>query len=199
MNSMKSCITMEPCFTPFPLLESERLILREIKDDDIADIFFLQSNTDVLQYLDTEPLQSPEETRLKMIKVKNDQLSNHCIEWGICLKGRENKVIGLITFWRIMNEHYRAEIGYRLDPAFHRRGIMSEAMRMVIEYGQNTMKLHSIEANINPYNIASIRLLEKHGFVKEGHFIENFYFNGRFLDSAIYSLVFKAPSHQSNA
>jgi ribosomal-protein-alanine N-acetyltransferase len=181
---------MEPSFTPFPVLESDRLMLREIEEGDVADIYFLQSNTDVLQYLDSEPSPSPEATRIKMIKVKNDQLNNHCIEWGICLRGEENKVIGLITYWRIMNEHYRAEIGYRLDPAYHQRGIMSEAMTMVMKYGQNTMKLHSIEANINPSNTASILLLTKHGFEREGHFKENFYFNGRFIDSDIYSRVF---------
>jgi ribosomal-protein-alanine N-acetyltransferase len=51
--------------------------------------------------------------------------------------------------------------------------------------------LHSIEANINPDNLASANLLEKNGFKKEAHFRENFYYNGKFLDSLIYSLVRK--------
>ncbi len=51
------------------------------------------------------------------------------------------------------------------------------------------MKMHALEGVINPNNIASAKVLEKNGFVKEGHFIENEYFDGKFLDSAIYSLV----------
>lgn len=181
---------MEPCFTPFPVLETDQLILREIYESDIQEVYHLQSDTTVMQYLDSEPSESIEATRTKMSRVKSDQLSNNCIEWGICMKGAGDKMIGLITFWRIMKEHYRAEIGFRLHSAWHRHGLMTEAMSAVINYGKTTMKLHSIEANINPHNEACIRVLEKQGFVKEGHFRENYYFRGRFLDSAIYSLVF---------
>ena len=66
---------------------------------------------------------------------------------------------------------------------------MYEALCAIIEYGFNQMKLHSIEANINPDNIASQQLLEKAGFVREAYFRENYYFGGRFIDSAIYSLL----------
>ena len=54
------------------------------------------------------------------------------------------------------------------------------------------MKLHSIEGNVNPNNAASIKLLEQNGFVKEAHFKENWLHNGKYLDTAIYSLVSKA-------
>jgi ribosomal-protein-alanine N-acetyltransferase len=53
------------------------------------------------------------------------------------------------------------------------------------------MNLHSIEANINPENIASRKLLEKTGFVREAYFKENYFFNGKFIDSEIYSLLNK--------
>ena len=66
---------------------------------------------------------------------------------------------------------------------------MKEAMDAVLEYGFKEMKLHSIEANVDPGNQPSIKLLEKKGFIKEAHFKENMFFNGSFLDSAIYSLL----------
>jgi ribosomal-protein-alanine N-acetyltransferase len=66
---------------------------------------------------------------------------------------------------------------------------MTEAMDIVLDYGFNIMQLHSIEANVDPGNIASIKLLEKNGFVKEAHFKENLFFNGKFLDTVIYSLI----------
>ena len=89
----------------------------------------------------------------------------------------------------MLPEHYRAEIGYMLNPAYQGKGIMSEALSIIIQYGFNNIGLHSIEANANPANQASIKLLEKIGFVREGYFKENYYFNGNFLDSAIYSLI----------
>ena len=66
---------------------------------------------------------------------------------------------------------------------------MNEAMDIVLDYGINIMQLHSIEANVDPGNTASIKLLEKKGFVKEAHFKENLFYNGKFLDTAIYSLI----------
>jgi ribosomal-protein-alanine N-acetyltransferase len=64
-------------------------------------------------------------------------------------------------------------------------------MTLVLKYGFEVLKLHSIEANVNPENIASIKLLEKNNFVREAYFRENYFYNGKFLDSAIYSLVRK--------
>ena len=68
---------------------------------------------------------------------------------------------------------------------------MKEALLRVIDYGFSTMKLHSIEAHINPENAASGFLLEKSGFTREAYFKEDFFFNGRFIDTAVYSLLSK--------
>jgi ribosomal-protein-alanine N-acetyltransferase len=88
-----------------------------------------------------------------------------------------------------MKEHYRGEVGYVLLPEYQGKGIMHEALGAVIAYGFDVMKLHSIEANTNPNNTPSHKLLERHGFVREAYFKENYYYNGKFLDSAIYSLI----------
>ena len=69
---------------------------------------------------------------------------------------------------------------------------MSEAMKAVLQFGFNDMNLHSVEANINPLNKKSKKILELNGFVKEAYFTENYYSNGKFLDSEIYCLVDKS-------
>ena len=120
----------------------------------------------------------------------NDQQNNDSILWGICLKDTA-PVIGTIGYWQIQKEHYRAETGYMLHPDYQGKGIMDEALKAVIKYGFETMQLHSIEANVNPANAASMKLLEKNGFVKEAYFRENYFYNGQFLDSVIYSLLNK--------
>ena len=60
-------------------------------------------------------------------------------------------------------ESYRAELGYALHPDYHGKGIMQETMKEVLDYGFKIMKLHSVEANVNPENAASIKLLERNG------------------------------------
>ncbi len=108
------------------------------------------------------------------------------------IQTKENpELIGNIGFWRVKKEHHRAEIGYILSPKYWNAGIMTEALDAVLNYGFKTMKLHSVEATVNPNNAASIKVLEKQGFTREAYFREDYYFEGRFLDSAVYSLIYR--------
>ncbi|MBI5915139.1 MAG: GNAT family N-acetyltransferase [Bacteroidetes bacterium] len=174
-------------FTPFPALVTERLLLRKIVPGDLDDLFRLRTNDVVMTYLD-RPKQTLDEIRELIEKTATSAENNEAIAWAITLRERPG-VIGDISFWRTIREHHRAEIGYSLHPDSWRQGIASEAMRAVLNYGFQTMQLHSVEANVNPENIASFRLLEKFGFVREAYFRENYHHAGRFLDSAIYSLL----------
>jgi ribosomal-protein-alanine N-acetyltransferase len=76
-----------------------------------------------------------------------------------------------------------------LHPDYHRQGIMQEAIETLIEYGFGKMLLHSIYANIHPDNNASRSILLKNSFVKEAHFREDFYYDGKFLDTVVFGLL----------
>jgi ribosomal-protein-alanine N-acetyltransferase len=91
--------------------------------------------------------------------------------------------------WRMDKENHRAEIGYLLDPEYQGRGLAAEALHAVLIYGFKELKFHAVEANVDPMNEASKKLLLKAGFVQEGYFRESYYFDGRFLDSAIFGLL----------
>src|SRR3954466_6591920 len=155
-------------FDPFPSLSTERLNLRRMCTEDAEDIFFLRSDKEMLQYLDRDPARSIDEARQWMRTINEGIDGNQSIAWAIALKS-EPGLIGTITFWNIEKEHYRAEIGYALHTQFQGRGLMQEAIAVVLDYGFNTMKLHSVEANVNPNNTRSIQLLEKNGFVREAY------------------------------
>lgn len=175
-------------FSPFPKLTTERLVLRKVEESDADEIFFLRSDKTVLQYLDKEPAASKDEALQWIKMIQESQNNGDVILWGITLKG-EQKIIGTITFWNISKQHYRAETGYVLHPDHQRKGIMLEAMEAVLHYGFTKMKLHSVAANVNPGNTSSIKLLEKNNFIREAYFKEDYFFNGTFGDSAIYSLL----------
>ncbi|HOZ77554.1 MAG TPA: GNAT family N-acetyltransferase [Ferruginibacter sp.] len=179
---------LKPNFEPFPVIVTSRLLLREVTIADAADLFFLRSDAAVLKYLDKEPEKSVDETIALINQVKKNKEDGDGILWGITLKD-SNILVGSICYWRMQKEHYRAEIGYALHPAQQGKGIMDEAIKAVLQYGFETMQLHSVEANVNPANEASMKLLERNGFVKEAHFRENYYYNGQFLDSVIFSLI----------
>lgn len=175
-------------FKPFPSLSTERLNLRRIADEDEKEIFFLRSDKEILQYLDRDPARSIDEARQWISMINQGIDGDQHIAWALSLKN-DAKLIGTISIWNIQKEHYRAEIGYALHADFQGQGLMQEAIKVALDYGFNSMKLHSVEANVNPNNRRSIVLLEKNGFVQEAYHRENHYYNGHFLDSAIYSLI----------
>ena len=177
-------------FTPFPNLETQHLQLRRLVNDDFNEILALRSDNEIMQYI-PRPLAKTKEDALEHIAIINSRIeSNEGINWAITLKN-DSKLIGIIGHYRLKPEHYRAEIGYMLLPEYHAKGIMTEAIKEVVKYGFEIMKLHSIEALIDPRNLASEKVLQKNGFVKEAHFIENEYYEGQFLDSVVYSLLNK--------
>lgn len=181
---------LELNFTEFPVLKTNRLLLRQINNNDVNDFFEIRSNKLAMQYID-RPIAVVPEDALKLIEVITDFYNkNEAITWAICLN-ENTTLIGTIGFWRMDKENYRTEIGYILHPKFHQQGLMQEAIEIVIDYGFNHLKFHSIMANINPKNYASQKLLEKNNFIKEAFFRENYFYNGKFLDSTIYSLINK--------
>ncbi len=175
-------------FPVFPVLQSSRCVLRQVVKTDAPQLLALRSDAAVMQYLDREAMTTVDEAGVMIDSMDSRLATGEGISWAISLID-SNEMIGLAGLWRIIKEHHRAEIGYTLLPAHWAKGLMSEVLQSIIDFGFRSMKLHSIEANVNPSNAASIRLLEKLGFEREAYFRENYYFRGRFLDSAIYSLV----------
>jgi ribosomal-protein-alanine N-acetyltransferase len=177
-------------FTPFPNLETERLYLRRLVNEDVNEVFALRSDKEVMKYI-PRPLVKTNEEALEHIAMIDEKIENNeGINWAISLKDNP-KLIGIIGHYRIKPEHFRAEIGYMLLPEYHGKGIIVEAIKEILNYGFQVMKLHSIEAIIDPKNSASERVLQKSGFVKEAHLKENEYYEGRFLDTVIYSIINK--------
>jgi len=182
---------LEPIFSPFPEIRTNRLLLRRITATDAPEILSMRSDDAVMQFIDREKTKTLEDAEA-FIHIINESLdTNNGITWAMALSDQPQTLIGTIGFWRIIKQHYRAEVGYMLDPAHWNKGIMKEALQAVIAFGFGSMQLHSIEAHINPGNTASAALLEKTGFTREAYFKEDYYFRGNFIDTAIYSQLAK--------
>lgn len=181
-------LNLNEAFREFPVLETERLILRRIESKDAEVFYKLYSDYEVMKYFGKEMFTSFKQAEEK-VNIEVTAFNNKvAIRWAITLKP-DDVMIGSGGFWKISKEHYRAEIGYDLLPEFRGKGIMTEAVKAMIEFGFGKMKLHSIEANTDPENLPSNKMLEKLGFKLEGNFKENFFFNGKFLDTFTYSLI----------
>ena len=158
-------------FKPFPELKSKRLYLRNIKESDCEAILFLRSDKTINKFIER-----PENRKTKnisdainFIKELNEYLDNNkSIAWGITLKNDPN-IIGTICLWNFSQNNKTAEVGYDLDPKFQKMGIMSEALKMIIDFGFKELKLDKIEAFTHNENENSKHLLKKNGF----HIMEN--------------------------
>lgn len=175
-------------FDPFPIIETERLILKKINVTDAQEMFLLRSNAECMKYIG-KPTQKNINESIEFIELINKNIAeSNGINWGIFYKS-DKKIIGAISIHKIDKQNHRGEVGYMLHPTYWKQGIISEAINEVITYGFNTLNLHSLEALIDKYNDASIAVLTKFKFVKEAHFKENYFYNNTFIDTLVYSLL----------
>lgn len=175
-------------FSPFPEITTERLFLRQLTEADIAVMFALRSDPEVMKFVPRPLAETTQDAAAHIELINSKIVSNEGINWAITLLGKP-EMIGIIGHYQLKPEDHRAEIGYMLLPSFQQKGYMSEAIAATVKYGFDAMNLHSIEAIIDPENVASARVLEKNLFVKEAHLRENHYYDGKFLDTVIYSLL----------
>ncbi|MUU79716.1 GNAT family N-acetyltransferase [Winogradskyella endarachnes] len=154
-------------FNPFPVLTSEYLILRKVEESDNYTILHLRSDKIINQYIKRpEHRQTKSITdALNFIKTQHKNLENNVsIVWGITLKD-QSELIGTICLWNFSENKKVAEVGYDLKTEFHNKGIMTEALNLVLNFGFKQLKLQKIEAFTHFKNESSKRLLTKNGFI----------------------------------
>lgn len=170
----------------FPELQTERLFLRELARTDAPALFDMRTDPRVMQHIGRPRPSAVSEVEELINTIHQDRLDNNGITWAISLRSGP-ELVGTIGYYRLKKEHFRGEVGYMLHPDHWRQGIMGEALEAVVHCGFHQLRFHSIEAMTDPRNAASNGLLAKHGFTQEALFREDFYWDGQFLDTAVWS------------
>ncbi|WP_200411013.1 GNAT family N-acetyltransferase [Virgibacillus salexigens] len=172
----------------FPIIETERLILREATCKDADDMYSYLSDKEVVKHMGLEPYQTSTDVLEENNWYQSIRKEGTGIRWGITLKGKD-VVIGSCGFLNMQPRHYRTEIGFELSKLYWGKGIAKEALNAVMSYGYKHFELERIEALIEPLNSASQRLVEKQGFTKEGILRHYEYTCGKFDDLYMYSML----------
>jgi ribosomal-protein-alanine N-acetyltransferase len=170
-----------------PTIVTDRLVLRGIVPGDAADLFAFRSDPVEQRYNDP-PLRSLAESRELVERLDRERRELGAVHWGITLAG-DDRVVGLLGYNEVVAAHRRASIGYDLARRLWGRGLASEAMRAVLEHGFNVLGLHRVQAHTEAANIASIRLLHRLGFWREGTFHDHVLEDGAFHDVALFVLL----------
>jgi len=178
-------------FPEFPVIETKRLVLREIKLDDVQWYLEHFSRKEVVEgqgFPAPESLEAAKkELETFIVGVFRERTG---FRWGITLKGGQT-LIGSLGFYRwVQPTGHMAEMGYDLQADHWGKGIMFEAMSAVIDFGFERMKLNRIEATVMPHNVRSMRLLERLGFIEEGMFRQRgFNEKGEPADDVMFSML----------
>ena len=176
--------------SPYTELQTDRLRMRQITLDDAADLFLMRSDKQVMQYI-CRPLFQTIDDATALINNLNELFNNNNgIHWVLTLKN-ENKLIGNIGIWNFDKPNFRAEIGYVMLTEYHGKGLMNEALQAAVDYGFNTLHLHSIIAKVNPENNKSIQLLQRNKFNRNAYFKEDIFWEGKFCDTVVYTRLNK--------
>lgn len=172
----------------FPVLETERLILRQLAPDDAKDLFEYFSQDQVMEYYDLETFKTLDDAQRIIHHFNSEFEKGKGFRWALQLKS-EDKVIGTCGYHNWHREHFRAEIGYELNPQFWRQSYMKEAILPILTYGFESMGLHRVDAFTDPANISSEKLLSSLNFREEGILKDYFFEKGRFVEAKIFGLI----------
>jgi ribosomal-protein-alanine N-acetyltransferase len=172
----------------FPVLETERLVLRRIILQDAPAFFDFRSDPEVQRH-NGGALTRIEEAADLVALFETGYRERSRIEWGVTLKGTDHRVIGDFGYANWSRAHRRAEVGYCLSRAHWRQGLAIEALTAIVAFGFHRMELHRIHACLWAENLASVRLLERLGFQREGTLRGEYWADGAFHDETLYALL----------
>lgn len=155
-------------------IETERLVLKSIHENDVVDILKIRSNEAINQFILRNPPKNKEDALEFISTIKENTKSNKTVYLVISYKNKPN-LIGTICLWNFSEDRKTAEIGYELLPDYHKKGMMSEALKAILNFGFNELQLQEILAKTNKFNENSKNLLLKFHFIlQEGMEDEGF-------------------------
>lgn len=171
-----------------PTLSASRLQLRWITPADEEALYEIFSNPDVMRYWSRTPFTHfGEATELRQA-IEKCFAEQSLFQWGIAQKG-DDRVIGTCTISHIDRSNGRAELGYALGRAHWGKGLMREALDVLVDFAFGELGLRRLEADVDPDNTASVKMLERLGFQREGYMRERWAVGGAVQDSLFYGLL----------
>ncbi len=179
---------LKTLFTPFPVLSTPRLILRDLRPTDLNDLHEYASDPQIDHYTPWEHYKSFDEARENLNEFLEEYEKDGFGAWGIEHRA-DKKLIGIINTSIPHRAHRRVEMGYTIARAYWGQGYATEAVQALIQFGFEKMDLVRIEAVLLPENLASARVLEKSGMQFEGVLRAYQVWRNKPCDLRMYSII----------
>lgn len=178
-----------PGLDALPTLDARRLRLRALREADTDDVFAVFSDPLVMRYWSSPPMTSPAQATGYIAQIRDWFASRGGLQWGIARDDEDDRIIGTVTLCAFALEHRRCEIGYALGADHWGQGFAGEAVARALAFAFDDLDLARIEADVDPRNDASVRLLERLGFLREGLLRARWRVGGEVQDALVYGLL----------
>jgi len=175
----------ELLFSAFPRLQTERCELREVPPSCAGDLFRIRSDPEGARF-GPDPWTDPQQAESRIQEWHDWFRAKEDVPWGIFLRGQD-RLIGHIKYAYM--RQYLGMIGYHLDIEFWNRGLMTEVLRGVVGFLYDRTGAYRLQATVHKDHAASMRVLEKVGFQREGLLRGRAYWHGTFCDLYMYGLL----------
>ena len=142
---------------------TDRLILRTLTEFDSFEVLGIRSHPVINQFLHRDSPRNTFEALDFILNIQRKSANGEIFFLGIALQNKP-ELIGTICLWNFSGDRKTAELGYELLPEYHGKGIMSEAVTFILNYGFEDLNVSKIEAFTNKNNLNSIQLLQKFNF-----------------------------------
>ena len=171
-----------------PTLQTPRLRLRPLAESDVADVFAVFSDPVVMRYWDGPVMASLQDAMQYIDHLHHGFRRRDLFQWGIA-DASTDAVIGTCTLIHLSPIHQRAEIGFALRRTHWGKGLGTETVGAILDFAFGMLNMHRIEADVDPRNDRSLRLLERFGFEREGCLRERYFLHDERQDAVILGLL----------
>ena len=173
---------------PETTLQTERLLLRHIREGDAAALFAIYSDPEVMRYWSCPPWRQMAQAEQHVAMTLAGYEDASLFTMGMTLP-ETGELIGVCRLHQFNRQNRRCEMGYILSRAHWGKGYMQEAIAATVSHGFRAFGLHRIEADVDPRNAASATLLKRLHFVHEGHLRQRWIVDGEVCDTDFFGLL----------
>lgn len=173
---------------PVPALAGARVRLRPLRESDADDLFALHSDPRVMRYWSFPAWTERKQAVERLAQLERDNAQSEFYTWATTIADAD-RLAGTVSLFALNRAHLRAELGYALASPAWGKGYATEAVRLAIAFAFDSIGLARLEADIDPRNEASCRLVERVGFRREGLLRKRWHVAGEITDSAMYGLL----------
>jgi len=203
LHALKRQLMREPPDSdPLPTIPGPRAALRRITERDLGALVEIFGDPEVSRFIGIPRLRDEAGARALLRDIDQHAARGTLLQWGVVLACGEadgerganattpaGRLVGTCTLAHLDPTNRRAEIGFVLGRAHWGRGLMKDAVRLLLDHAFGTLGLHRIEADVDPRNVRSLRLLERLGFRREGHLRQRHRIAGEWQDSVLLGLL----------